>query len=173
MKSQTKLSWAGHWLAHGPSYLAAAALFILMCMTFFDVILRSILNDPIESATELTRLLMAIIVFSSLPIVTWRSEHIIVDLLDGLFSKSMARIKGIAIDAICGILLFWPAVRVWELAGRAKSYGDTTEYLQIPQFYVAYFIATATLITAAVLITRSGFGIFFPKYIAGFQRRPD
>ena len=56
---------------HGSEYfwpssiLASLALFFLMAMTFADVVLRSVFNDPIESATELTRLLMAIIVFSS------------------------------------------------------------------------------------------------------------
>ena len=55
-----------------PTWLAASALFILMTMTFADVILRSLFGNPIESATELTRLFMAIIVFSSLPIISWK-----------------------------------------------------------------------------------------------------
>ncbi len=154
--------WASYVLAHGPSYLAAVALFFLMTMTFFDVVLRSTVNDPIESATELTRLLMAIIVFSSLPIVTWRGQHIVVDLLDRFFVRGFARIRNILIDGFCGLVLFWPGYRVWELAARARAYGDTTEYLQIPQFYVAYFIAVATLLTALVLVIRALISVFAP-----------
>ena len=131
-------------------------------MTFADVILRSIFNDPIESATELTRLLMAIIVFSSLPIVSWRGKHIIIDLLDSNFNKSLARIRNILIDGISGAVLVWPGYRVWELAERAKLYGDTTEYLEIPQFYVAYFIAIATMITALTMVLRSFMWIAAP-----------
>ena len=52
-----------------PIWLAATVLFLLMSMTFLDVILRSVFNNPIESATELTRLFMAILVFSALPMV--------------------------------------------------------------------------------------------------------
>ena len=63
--------------------VAAASLFFLMAMTFFDVLLRSALNDPIEAAPELTRMSVAIIVFASLPVLSARGGHISVDLLDG------------------------------------------------------------------------------------------
>ena len=74
----------------------------------------------------------------------------------------MSRIRNFFVDIISGIVLVWPSYRVWELAERAKSYGDTTEYLQIPQFYVAYFIAIATMITSVVLVVRSVLWIFSP-----------
>ena len=162
---QRLASWVRYLLAHGPSLFASVALFFLMAMTFADVILRSIFNDPIESATELTRLLMALIVFSSMPIVSWRGKHIIIDLLDSYFNKSLARIRNFLIDGISGTVLIWPAYRVWELAERAKLYGDTTEYLEIPQFYVAYFIAISTMITALTMVLRSFMWIAIPAKI--------
>ncbi|MEM7303670.1 MAG: TRAP transporter small permease [Pseudomonadota bacterium] len=138
-----------------PSWLAAITLFTLMVMTFFDVILRSTINDPIESATELTRLFMAIIVFSSLPVITFRGGHIVVDLLDPFFGPLASRIRDTLVDLVCGVVLFWPAMRVFALAERARSYNDLTEYLEIPQFYIAYFIAVATTLTAVVFIVRA------------------
>ena len=149
-------------LTRAPSLLAAGALFILMVMTFFDVVLRSLANNPIESATELTRLLMAITVFSSLPVISWRNEHIVVDLLDPLFNKGPARVRQIIVDLACGTFLLWPALRVWQLALRTAEYGDTTEYLQIPQVYIAAFIAFATFVTALILLLRGLIGIFAP-----------
>lgn len=152
--SEKEVSRVGTFLTRAPSWLAAIVLFALVWMTFFDVILRSTINNPIESATELTRLFMAIIVFSSLPVITWRGGHIAVDLLDPLFSDALARIRDIVIDLVCGAVLFWPALRVWQLAERTRSYGTTTEYLEIPQFYIAYFIAISTAITALVFLAR-------------------
>ena len=78
-EAETENRIAGPWriLFDAPIWLAAFALFLLMVMTFADVILRSAANNPIESATELTRLLMAIIVFSALPLVSWKGDHII------------------------------------------------------------------------------------------------
>lgn len=159
-------AWTRHALVHAPSYLAALALFALMLMTFADVVLRSTLNSPISAATELTRLFMAIIVFSSLPVITWRSGHIVVDLLDPFFKGRAAQIRDILVDALAGTVIFWPAIRVFELAERAKQYGDTTEYLHIPQFYIGYFIAFSTFVTAVILIIRAILRIFAPQYLA-------
>ena len=156
-----------YWLGRLPSLLAAASLFALMAMTFMDVLLRSIFNNPIEAATELTRLLMAIIVFSSLPIISWKGGHIVVDLLDSWFTGKAARIRDVLVDILSGACLLWPALRVWQLAGRAREYGDMTEYLHIPQFYIAYFIAAATFATAVVLIVRGLLSAFAPHLING------
>jgi len=164
--------WASIQLAQAPSLLAAVTLFALMLMTFADVIMRSVFNAPIEAATELTRLFMGIIVFSSLPTVSWRADHITVDLFDGFFSKTAARIRDIVIDVACGGALIWPAARVWKLAMRALEDGDITEYLGIPQFYIAAFIAFSTMITAVVLIIRGILRITAPHKLPPKDKLP-
>jgi TRAP-type C4-dicarboxylate transport system permease small subunit len=148
-----------------PTWLAAAVLFVLMGMTFADVILRSVLNDPIEYASELTRLFMAIIVFASLPLVSWRGQHIVVDLMDPLFSARMGRLRDILIDLVCGAALFWPASRVWDLAERARDFGDVTEYMGFPQFVIGWFIAAFTALTALVFVLRGLARIFVPHKV--------
>lgn len=151
------------YLAVAPSWLAAVALFIMMVMTFADVVLRSTINNPIEWATELTRLFMVIIVFCSLPVVSWRSTHIIVDLLDPLFNNLMARARDIVLDLVCGGVLLWPAWRIGVQAERFRSYGEVTEYMHWPQHLTSWFIAFFTLITALTLIARGLTRIFAPK----------
>ena len=158
---------AWHIITHLPTWLAAGVLFVLMSMTFLDVILRSVLGNPIESATELTRFFMAIVVFSALPLVTWKGNHIVVDLMDPLFSRRLARIRDIVIDLLCGAILFWPAQRVWVLAERAREYGDVTEYLNFPQHIIGWFIAFFAGLTAVVFILRGLARIFFPEKVVG------
>ncbi|MCY6379427.1 TRAP transporter small permease [Hoeflea prorocentri] len=149
-----------------PGLLASLALFVLMVLTFTDVVLRSVLNAPIEIASDLTRLLMAIMVFSVLPVVSARSAHISVDLLDVLFYRlNLARWRDAAVDLFCGVILIWPARRVFDLAERSRSYGDTMEYLGAPLFYVGWFIALMTAITALVLIIRGLLLIFMPRLV--------
>ncbi|MEL7117486.1 MAG: TRAP transporter small permease subunit [Pseudomonadota bacterium] len=151
-----------HYIAVLPTWLAAITLFVLMSMTFADVVLRSTINAPIEAATELTRLFMAIVVFSSLPMVTWKGQHIVVDLMDPLFSRAMARIRDIVIDIACGVLLLWPAKRVFDLAERARGYGDVTEYIGFPQHLIGWFISAFAFLTAIVFILRGLTRIFAP-----------
>ncbi|MGG7567438.1 TRAP transporter small permease [Rhodovulum sp. DZ06] len=149
-----------------PALLGAAALFALMGMTFADVILRSAFDSPLPAATELTRILMALVVFSGVPIISAKNEHIAVDLLDPLFNARMARFRDGVLAALFGALLFWPADRIVALAERARSYGDVTEYLAIPEFYPAWFIAGAVYLTAALMIARGLILIFAPKILA-------
>ena len=149
-----------------PVLLACFALFILMVMTFCDVILRSLFNSPIEAATELTRILMAIMVFSVLPIISARGDHIAVDLTDGFFRRfRLERLRDGAVFLSSGIMLIWPIQRVWLLAERAREYGDVTEYLSIPQFYIGAFIAFATAITSVAMIITGLLHLFAPKLL--------
>ena len=146
-----------------PLGVACVVLFFLMTMTFLDVLLRSALNNPIEASTELTRFSMAIIVFSALPVLSGRGGHISVDLLDGLIERlGLDRIWTALMSITCGVILWWPANRVVDLAERSRSYGDLTEYLLIPTFYVSWFIAIMTFVTMVVLVLR-GVALLFSK----------
>ena len=139
-------------LATIPVIAACVALFALMTMTFCDVVLRSVLNAPIEAATELTRILMAVVVFSVMPTVSAQQRHISVDLTDGLFAiAGLTRWRDGVISIVCGIMLIWPLQRVWILSERLRDYGDVTEYLAIPQFYIGWFITASLALTVAAL----------------------
>lgn len=155
-------------LAELPMLLAAATLFILMVLTFADVIMRSTFSAPIEAATELTRIAMAVIVFSALPVVSVRANHIVVDLLDPLFHRlGIERVLEGLVTLVCGVLLYWPAMRSFDLAARARNYGDLTEYLAIPVFYITWFIAFMTLVTALSMALRGAVILFKPDLLRG------
>ncbi len=156
-----------HYVAVLPTWIAAGCLFTMMGMTFLDVILRSAFDNPLEYATELTRIFMAIIVFASLPLVSWKEQHIIVDLMDPLFSRRMARVRDVLIDLICGAALLWPAKSVFDLAERSRNRGLVTEYMAFPQHLIGWFIAVFTLVAAVTLLVRGLAGIFYPSKVAG------
>lgn len=150
-----------------PVYVACAALFVLMVMTFCDVILRSVFNSPIEAATELTRILMAILVFSVMPIISVSDGHIAVDLTDGIFHRlRLSRLRDGILYIVSGVLLFWPIQRIWILAERARDYGDVTEYLSIPTYYIGWFITVSLAITAIAMIITGILHLFAPKLLS-------
>lgn len=149
-----------------PDYLASIALFALMVVTFSDVMLRSVLNAPIEAGADLTRLLMTITVFAVMPALSARGGHISVDLLDDFFQGwGLSRVRDVLVNLFCGGILFWPAERVWVLAERSRSYGDVMEYLGMPVHYVGWFIAVFTGLTAFAMIGRGIAGLFFPTWL--------
>lgn len=157
------------WLARSlPIALASGALLLLMLLTFTDVMLRSTINAPIQFAADLTRLLMAVVVFSAMPLLSYQGNQISIDLLDGIFARlRIGRLVDIVVSAFCGGMLIWPASRVYDLAERSRSYGDRMEYLKLPVHYVEWFIALMTLITALALLWRAVMLIVAPHRLEG------
>ena len=149
-----------------PVAVACLALFGLMVMTFADVMLRSTINAPLGAAVELTEIFMAVMVFAALPVMSARGQHISVDLLDEMFTRAgLARIRDIVVYLACGVILWWPAQYVVVLAERARDYGDVTEFLGWPTFYVAWFVAVMTYVTMAAMIARGLALIFAPALV--------
>ncbi len=135
-----------------------------MCLTFADMLMRSVFNAPIEAATELIRIEIALLVFASLPVLSATNAHIAVDLLDGPFRKfHRERWRDAAVALICAVILWYPAGRIVDLAEHARSYGDVTDYLAISTFYIAYFIAAMTYITSLALLGRGLLHLFARK----------
>lgn len=149
---------AAHWrwsvlvLDRLPQALAAVSLFALMAMTCIDVVGRYLLNAPLDGATELTRLMMAVIVFAVLPVVSWHEQHISVDLLDNVFPNGLVNLRQMAMNMVAAVALGAIAWRIWALAERTAEYGDTTEYLNIPLAPMMFFISLMSGVTALALL---------------------
>lgn len=136
------------WLTDG---LSATVLFALMVMTCIDVFGREILNTPLNGATELTQLMMGVIVFAVLPVVSLREEHITVDLLDKWFPRRFAPPRQVILNLMAGIMMAVVSWRVWVIGQFQVEYGDGTEFLQIPLGPISFFISIMSGITAIVL----------------------
>ncbi len=146
-----------------PIWLSAIALFLLMAMTFCDVLFRSAFDAPIEAATELTRILVAISVFSVMPHITMGRAQIAVDLTDSVFERlNLSNLRDGVVFAVSGVLLFWPVGRLWTLAERTRGYGDVTEYIGIPQYLPMWFIAASVTLTAIGMVLCGAAILFSP-----------
>ncbi|MGJ8546021.1 MAG: TRAP transporter small permease [Sulfitobacter sp.] len=138
-----------------PLWLAAAALFVMMVLTFADVTLRSVASAPIPGAAELTEILLAVVVFVSLPLVVMTDRQISVDLLDHLMSARTRRWRDAAGNLIVGVLLFWPVWRCWVSTMRTFGYEEVTLYLRIPVGWI-FMLVTIGLAVAAVCMLLRG-----------------
>ncbi len=145
------------WLVLFLQGVAAVTLFALMMITVIDVTGRYVFNNPLASSTELTEIAMGILVFSVLPIISWRNDHVVVDLLDRFVPAKAHMIRTMLINVLVSATLVYLGSRINVLGERSLDYGDITEYLHIPIGYVIYFIGYMCWITAIMVIT---LGIF-------------
>src|SRR3546814_109434 len=101
---------------------AATILFCLMVCTFVDVVGRYVFNSPLPGALELTEIMMASLIFTILPVVSARSDHITVDLLVLPRSSMLRRIQNLAINVTSAIMLAVLAWQLWLHAADMYSY---------------------------------------------------
>lgn len=133
--------------------MAAFTLMALMLITCVDVFGRYLFNNPLTGSTELTEMAVGIVIFSVLPIVSWRNEHVVVDILDSFVSARVHMIRTIVINILISIALVYLAQRVYVLGQRSLSYGEVTEYLAIPIGWMMIFIAVMCWLSAAAVVT--------------------
>lgn len=137
--------------------VAGATLFAMMLLTTADVTGRYFFNSPILGTVELTQLMLAALVFLSLPVVCWREEHVSVDLLDAVFPPRLIWIRQVIVNLIVTGALWLMAGRVWALGERAMQWGDVTEFLRIPNGYLIYLMAIMLAASAALTLLRALF----------------
>lgn len=139
-------------IERGLGSLAALSLFLMMVVTFIDVMSRNILNAPILGATEMIEVLLAIMVFMAFPLVSWQEENICVDLLDNYFPNKWIGLRQIIINLICACSLILVALTNWKLAERSLEYEEVTEILELPLGYVTYLISITGFIGGALTL---------------------
>jgi TRAP-type C4-dicarboxylate transport system permease small subunit len=83
--------------------LAAAALFAIMALTFFDVLGRKFADHSITGSLEMTELLMVIVIFAALPLVSERGEHVTFDSLDHYLPEWALRAQSALVNVLCGL----------------------------------------------------------------------
>lgn len=130
--------------------LSAAALFGIMWLTVVDVIGRKFFSHSVPGGLELTEIMMVCVIFAALPLVSWKGEHVVFDTLDRLMSPAARAVQIRLVHVLNAFVFGWLA---WLLAlkgQRFASYGETTSYLLLPLYPVAWGMALLLLVTGFV-----------------------
>ena len=113
--------------------LSAVSLAAMMWLTFFDVLWRKFLDHSIEGSFELTEMLMVIVIFSSLPLVSWRQEHVTFSTLDWLVGPTLRKFQRSLVLLVCGVSLMVMGVVMWQAGVEVATTGETSAQLLIPR----------------------------------------
>ncbi len=144
------LEWIGTALRWSTGLLAALALFGIMLLTLFDVLGRKFLNNSIPGALEMTEIGMVMVIFGALPLVSWRSEHVVFDSLDPLVPDWLKGMQSRLVHLVCAGVFGLMGWLLMQRAERFAEYGDITVHLQLPLAPVAQLMAWLLMATAAV-----------------------
>lgn len=139
--------------------LAALILFSMMSITVIDVAGRYLFDRPLPGGFELTQVLLAELIFVSLPLVTARNGHVTITLTDRLFNPLAAAIRDGLVHLVCGLATAGMAWRLWVLADRLQGYGDMFEFIGMPKSAVAYSMCVLAGLTSLVLLFRAGLSV--------------
>lgn len=134
---------------------AIFAILAMMMVTVVDVFARSFLGEPLKGSIELTQLLLGLMVFAAFPIVVWRQQHICVDLFDNFIPSWFVAWRQFIINAAAVLAMILLAKQFGKLAARAISYGDVTEFLRIPKFYLLYAMMALAWVSAVMSALRA------------------
>lgn len=151
-ESAPRQNGLGRWLIRGPDTLAAAMLLALTLVTCIDVFGREVLRAPVKGADELTVVFMAISVYAVFGSITWRENHVCVDLIDMVWPKPLTGARQIVLNLVAAAFMAAVTWRVWIVAGRLTGDGEVTMYLRIPKGPLAYLFAAMCAITTVCLL---------------------
>jgi len=137
---------------------ASVILFLMMLLTFVDVVARYLFNFPLRGGFEITELMLLVLIFAGLPLVSHADEHVTMDFIDRLLPEAGRRLLVRAVHAVCAAVMFFLTWQVWIKARTIAGYGDTTDVLKITVGPFVYFMAAMILLTGLVHL----FKVFVP-----------
>ncbi|OGP54401.1 MAG: hypothetical protein A2Y65_09425 [Deltaproteobacteria bacterium RBG_13_52_11] len=111
-------------------YVAAVIMGGMMMLTVVDVFCRYILNAPITGSTELSELLMVVLVFPALGWIAVERSHIRVDLL----VLRLSRRAQLVMEIVTLLLALGTYVIItWQSILESREVNMTTSLLTVPE----------------------------------------
>ncbi len=143
----------GRVLARGLGAIAGAALFAMMVTTFVDVMGRKFVL-AVPGALEVSEMLMVLLLFSGLPLVAWRAEHVCFELADAMYKGRADRWSRRFMDAGCALTFGALAWACHGFALRTLAEGEVSNRLQLPIGWFIQAIALLLAVTALMHLLR-------------------
>jgi TRAP-type transport system small permease protein len=141
-----------HVFQRGVSTVLVIMLSAMVLLTFTDVVGRRLFNAPVFGANDITEHLMAIIVFSGLPLLTLQRGHLSIDLLDAWLLRPGFRWWHRGVDFLIAAVLGLIAWQYFIAIGEAREMSEVSQALSIPRWWMYTFIAITTTLAALAAV---------------------
>jgi TRAP-type C4-dicarboxylate transport system permease small subunit len=134
---------------------AGLASVAMLLLTSADVLLRYLVNAPIEGTHDLTQMLMVITVFFGLAYCGWTGGHVVVDLLRDLVPAKIIVPLAIAVNAVGAVAML---AMGWESIQTSLVYmltGETPMTVLVPKYPFIWIAAFGAFTYAVVLVFKT------------------
>lgn len=132
--------------------LLVVLLTAIVALTFTDVVGRRLFNTPVFGSNDITEHLMALIIFSGLPLLTAQRGHLSIDLLDHWLLKPQWRLWHKAVDVLIAAVLGLIAWQYFLAIEEARDISEVSSALGIPRAWMYTFIAFTTALAAVLAL---------------------
>ena len=137
-------------------WIMGVSVFVMMILTFVDVIGRYLLNKPVPGAAELISFLLAVSLFAGLAIVSGENRHITVTLFQSVLDRRMQRLRIIIVRAFSILTMALIAAELFRHTWRMIEFGRATIVLDWPLWPMTLLMAITGAIAVLLMILRRG-----------------
>ena len=125
----------------------------MVLLTFTDVIGRRLFNTPVFGAHDITEHLMAVIVFSGLPLLTANRAHLSIDLFDRWVLQPQWRIWHYLVNGLIAAVLALIAYEFAVSVQEANDMREVSQALGIPRAWMYAYLAITSGLAALAALT--------------------
>ena len=125
----------------------------MVLLTFTDVIGRRLFNTPVFGAHDITEHLMAVIVFSGLPLLTANRAHLSIDLFDRWLLQPQWRIWHYFVNGLIAAVLALIAYEFAVSVQEADDMREVSQALGIPRAWMYAYLAITSGLAALAALT--------------------
>jgi TRAP-type C4-dicarboxylate transport system permease small subunit len=147
-----KRSLLVRWTRGALTALVALVMFVMMMVTTGDVTGRAFFNLPIKGSDEIVAFLLALLIFASLPLVTWDRQHITVTLFGQWIRGTADRILSVLLSATSTVVVIFISYRMWIQADLMREGQHITGALQWPIAPIVYAASVLSGLAAFILV---------------------
>jgi len=124
------------------------SLTVLVLITVVDVSGRYLLGIPLPGTSEITEIILGVLIYIGLPYISKKEEHISVSLLSNYLPNNVKILHKILINFIVALLLLVIARQLYLHGVDLKSYQEVTTFLEIPKAPIAFAMALLTVLAS-------------------------
>lgn len=139
-------------IQHTVGTLLVVLLSGMVALTFVDVMGRRLFNTPVFGTNDITEHLMALIIFTGLPLLTAQRGHLSIDLLDHWLLRPQWRVWHKAVDVLIAAVL---GLTAWEYVvaiQEAQQINEVSPALNIPRHWMYAYMAISTALAAVLAL---------------------